>query len=67
LRDITQDGFIIKAIVIGGKRGLFRLLKDIPIQMCHFYQQAIITRYLTRKPKLEASIDLKKSVLTLVR
>ena len=60
LRDITQEGFIIKAAVIDGKRGLFGLLEGIPVQMCHFHQQAIITRYLTRKPKLEASIDLKR-------
>ena len=60
LRDITQEGFIIKAAVIDGKRGLFRLLEGIPVQMCHFHQQAIITRYLTRKPKLKASIDLKR-------
>lgn len=46
--------------MIDGKRGLFGLLEGIPVQMCHFHQQAIITRYLTRKPKLEASIDLKR-------
>jgi len=60
LRDATDKGFIIKAAVIDGKRGLFRLLEGIPMQMCHFHQQAIITRYLTKKPKLEASIDLKR-------
>jgi len=27
--------------------------------MCHFYQEQIITRYLTRNPKLEAGIALK--------
>lgn len=28
--------------------------------MCHFHQIAIVKRYLTNKPKLEASIDLLK-------
>jgi len=28
--------------------------------MCHFHQQQIINRYITRKPKLKSSIDLKK-------
>jgi hypothetical protein len=60
LKEITDKEFIIKAAVIDGKRGLFRLLAGVPIQMCHFHQQAIITRYLTRKPKLKASIDLKR-------
>ena len=28
--------------------------------MCHFHQKSIITRYLTKKPKLQASKDLKR-------
>lgn len=58
--DIETQGFTIKAITIDGKRGLFSLFADIPIQMCHFHQQAILTRYLTKNPKLQASIDLKR-------
>jgi len=59
-QDIEDNGFAIKAIVIDGRRGLFRLFNDVPIQMCQFHQQAIITRYLTKSPKLEASIKLKR-------
>ena len=58
--DIEIQGFTIKAITIDGKRGLFSLFTDIPIQMCHFHQQAILTRYLTKNPKLQASIALKR-------
>jgi len=58
--DIKQQGYEIKGIVIDGRRGLFRLFKDVPVQMCQFHQQAIITRYLTKNPKLEASIKLKR-------
>lgn len=58
--DIEVQGFSIKAITIDGKRGLFSLFADIPIQMCHFHQQAILIRYLTKNPKLQASIDLKR-------
>ena len=57
---IEEECYIIKAVVIDGKRGLFRLLEDIPIQMCHFHMQSIITRKLTKKPKLQVSIDLKR-------
>jgi len=28
--------------------------------MCHYHQKAIINRYLTTRPKLEASIELRK-------
>jgi len=59
-KHIEAKEFTIKSITIDGKRGLFSLFADIPIQMCHFHQQAIITRYLTKNPKLKASIDLKR-------
>ena len=49
---ILSQGFTIQSITIDGKRGLFSLFANTPVQMCHFHQQAIITRYLTRKPKL---------------
>ena len=48
-------GFVVKAIVCDGRRGLLQLFKGIPVQMCQFHQMAIITRYLTRKPKLKAA------------
>ena len=55
-----DKGFIIQGAVVDGKRGVIRAFGDIPIQMYHFHQIAIVKRYLTRKPKLEASIDLLK-------
>lgn len=64
LRDILQVEFIIKAAVIDGKRGLFGLLGDIPVQMCHFHQQAIITRYLVilEKPKYFPEIGTLEAI-----
>jgi hypothetical protein len=35
--------------------------------MCHFHQRQIIQRYITKNPRLEASIKLKKIVLTLTK
>ena len=58
--DIDIKHYTVKALIIDGRRGLFGLFSDIPIQMCHFHQQAIITRYLTKRPKIEASIKLKR-------
>jgi len=37
-------------------------LEEYPVQMCHFHQKMILQRYLTRKPKLDASKDLKKII-----
>lgn len=55
-------GFEIQAIVTDGKPGLRPLYEDIPMQMCHFHQKAIITRYLTRRPRLGAGIELRNLV-----
>lgn len=65
---LLQDlGFTINSITIDGKPGLFQAFTGIPIQMCHFHQQAIMTRYLTRKPKMAAAIDLRKVAFYLTR
>jgi hypothetical protein len=56
---IRSQGINIKAIVLDGRKGLFSAFKDYPIQMCQFHQIAIVTRYITRKPKAQASIELK--------
>lgn len=53
-------GYTVKAIVLDGRPGVRQLFADIPVQMCHFHQKQIITRYLTNNPKLPASIELKK-------
>lgn len=62
---LEKKGFIIEAIVVDGKRGLFKVFGDIPVQMCHFHQLKIVRRYLTSRPKLEAGIELKAVALTL--
>jgi hypothetical protein len=59
-QELLAQGFVIQGVTIDGKRGVAKAFGDIPVQMCHFHQIAIIKRYLTRKPKLEASIELLK-------
>ncbi len=51
-------GFIIRAIVCDGKKGLLQMYPDIPTQMCQFHQKLIIRKHLTKKPKMKASIEL---------
>ena len=62
---LEQKGFELEAVVVDGRRGLFRAFGDIPVQMCHFHQLAITRRYLTSRPKLEAAIELRAIALTL--
>jgi hypothetical protein len=56
---LKSQGICIKGIVCDGRKGLFTAINDYPIQMCQFHQIAIITRYITRRPKVLASIELK--------
>lgn len=60
VEELTEQGFVIQSVTIDGKRGVAKAFGDIPVQMCHFHQIAIIKRYLTSRPKLEASIELLK-------
>jgi hypothetical protein len=64
-RALENMGYTVKAIVLDGRPGVRQLFSDIPVQMCHFHQKQIITRYLTNNPKLEAGIELKKLTTTL--
>jgi len=58
--DIEAMEYKILSVTIDGKRGLFGLFEPIPVQMCHFHQQAILTRYLTKNPQSNAAMDLKR-------
>ena len=51
-------GIRIKGIVCDGRKGLIKALNEYPIQMCQFHQIAIVSRYITRKPKVLASVEL---------
>ena len=62
IETLKKQGFNILAIVCDGRKGLITSFGDIPVQMCQFHQSAIIRRYLTKKPKLEASQELMKVV-----
>jgi hypothetical protein len=67
IAEISRRGITVQGIVCDGRQGLFGLFDDIPIQMCHFHQIQIVQRYLTRKPKTQAAIELKKLTLKLTK
>ena len=65
-RKILEDqGWTFTAAVIDGRRGLATVFKDIPVQMCHFHQLKTVTKYLTRRPRTDAGIELRTLALTL--
>ena len=59
VKELQTQWWTIKAIVCDGKKWLLTWFPNIPTQMCHFHQVAIIRRYITKKPKLEANKALK--------
>jgi hypothetical protein len=65
--ELERQGFEIEAAVIDGKPGLFDVFWDVHIQMCHFHQIQIINRYLTTRPKLPASQELRRIALHIPR
>jgi len=67
ISEIARRGIDIQGIVCDGRRGLFGLFGAIPLQMCQFHQIQIVLRYLTRKPKTQAAIELKKLTLKMTK
>jgi hypothetical protein len=62
LNELRKQHFKVLAIVCDGRKGLLKSFNNIPVQMCQFHQVAIIRRYITKNPKLPASIELKELV-----
>ena len=67
IEELTRKGIQIQAIICDGRKGLFQLFGEMPVQMCNFHQVAIIRRYLTKKPKMQASKELWDLVLLLTK
>ena len=66
IEEIARRGIKIQSIICDGRKGLLQLFNGIPVQMCSFHQVSIIRRYLTKKPKMQASKELWEHVLLLV-
>jgi len=67
IEELKSRGFTIKAIVCDGRRGLINSFGEVPVQMCQFHQVAIIRRYITKRPRLTASLELQEIVWLLTR
>ncbi|MDN3398222.1 hypothetical protein QL919_05720 [Psychrobacter sp. APC 3426] len=64
---LASLGVDIQSITCDGRRGLRTLFTRTPCQMCQFHQVQIVTRYLTRRPKNIASIELRRLTLNLTQ
>ena len=66
LKHLLDRGWQIKAIISDG-RGLGQDFFGIPVQMCHFHQVKIVTKYLTKNPILTPNIELRALALKLTK
>jgi hypothetical protein len=55
---LKAKGLDLMSIVCDGRKGLIQSFGGIPVHMCQFYQAAMISRFITRKPKLQAAKEL---------
>lgn len=58
IEELRAKGFEVLAIVCDGRRGLIQSFVNMPVQMCQFHQAAILRRYLTKRPKLQAAQEM---------
>lgn len=63
----TQYDMHPKACIVDGKKGMYNMLEyyGIKPQLCQFHQLQTINQYLTRKPVLEANIELRRIAMML--
>lgn len=64
---LEELGYRFAAMVLDGKRGIKEVFSGIPIQHCQFHQIKTINHYLTRRPKLQAAIELRTIALALTK
>jgi len=67
IKELKLRGYNVAAIVCDGRKGLFKLFDNIPVQMCQFHQAAIVRRYITKNPRMPAAIELKEIVGLMVQ
>lgn len=65
VRVMERNGYRIDGIVIDGMQGLFREFAAYKVQMCQYHMCAIVRRKITKNPKLEAGMELKRLMLSL--
>ena len=62
---LRDAGFEVSAIVADGFLGLRKLFSKIPFQKCHFHQFQTVTKYISKNPKLPASIEFRNLMFSL--
>jgi hypothetical protein len=65
IEEIARRGIKIQSIICDGRKGLFQLFGNTPMQYCQFHQVKTVRTYLTKNPKMQASKELWELTLIL--
>jgi len=67
--ELLLAGFEVTGVTVDGRPGVLQRVEKlgIPVQMCHFHQIQIVTRYTTRHPRLPAAKELRRLTMFLPR
>ncbi|MBK7098597.1 MAG: hypothetical protein IPH58_09870 [Sphingobacteriales bacterium] len=65
IQKIALRGIKVQSIICDGRRGLFSLFTNVPMQYCQFHQVKTMGTYLTKKPEMQASKELWELALLL--
>lgn len=60
VNELQNKEFIVLAIVCGGRKGLFQLFDNIPLQMCQFHKVPLYGDTLQRIPNYLLVLSLKR-------
>mgnify|MGYP002622456491 FL=1 len=62
IAELEGMGYEIPAVVCDGRKGLPKMFPDKLVQLCQFHQQKTVRKHITKRPKTEAAVELKKIV-----
>ncbi len=67
IKELEARGYSISSVTCDGHKGLILALISLgyKVQLCQFHLMKGVTRYLTRRPQLEAGQELRRLMLTL--
>jgi hypothetical protein len=62
LEHLRANGAKVLGLVADGKKGVLQAFPELPTQLCQFHQGQTVERYITKRPRLEASKELQAIV-----
>ena len=62
IAELESLGYEVLAVVCDGRKGLSKMFPGKKVQLCQFHQQKTVRKYITKHPKTQAAVELKRIV-----